>query len=113
MYEYKAKLKRVVDGDTIDFDVDLGFGIHFNERFRLLGVNTPEIYGRNAPEQMSEGLRAKEMVSAMIESAQSIIIRTHKDQKEKYGRYLAEIILDGKVNLNVKLIEQGWAYKEV
>ena len=91
MYEYHAELVRVVDGDTYDLCVDLGFGISFKERFRLKGADTPEVYGSRASE---EGREASAFVKALLEAQPGPLqIRTFKDKKGKYGRYLVDIHL--------------------
>lgn len=81
MYTYKAKVIKVIDGDTIDLTVDVGFSITIKERFRLYGINTPED---------SLGIPAKEYLALLLrELNNEIIITTVK--KEKYGRYLVII----------------------
>lgn len=110
MYEYRARLIRVVDGDTMDVDIDLGFGIHFQERIRLAGINTPETYGvKKDSEEYQLGKQAALFVEDKLEGKE-FIIRTEKDSKGKYGRYIAIIIVDD-VNLNDELVEQKLAEK--
>ena len=87
MYEYKAKVLRVVDGDTMVCEVDLGFSITVTERIRLRGINTPEVRGN----QKKRGLEVKEIVRNMIEGKE-IILQVYK--KGKYGRYIADIVVD-------------------
>lgn len=93
MYEYKAIVKKVVDGDTIDVIIDLGFNIGFGypngERLRLYGVDTPETRTKNKKEK-AKGLKAKVFVKNKIEG-KKILIKTDKDLKGKFGRYLAKI----------------------
>lgn len=116
MYTYRAKLLRAVDGDTLDLLVDCGFGIWFEERFRLYGVDTPEVYGPNA---CPEGTEASEFVRETLEALGPVfMIETIKDRKGKYGRYLADIFLSYNedqepVMLSDYLVENGQAvYKE-
>jgi len=110
MYEYRARLIRVVDGDTMDVDIDLGFGIHFQERIRLAGIDTPETYGvKKDSEEYQLGKQAALFVEDKLEGKE-FIIRTEKDSKGKYGRYIAIIIVDD-VNLNDELVEQKLAEK--
>lgn len=114
MYEYKAKITRVVDGDTIDAEVDLGFGVSFRERFRLARVNTPETYGvKKDSEEYAAGMKAKQAVIALVETYDEVVIQTSKDKKGKYGRYIAEVLfLDGSepaLNLSDYLLEEGLA----
>jgi micrococcal nuclease len=103
-YTYRATLSKVVDGDTVDLYVDCGFGIYTKQRLRLYGINTPEIRGSQRP----QGLAAKEYVIKRFAETQEITVRTIKDRKGKYGRYLAIIYLDGE-NLNEELVTEGHA----
>ena len=90
--EYKnVKLVKVVDGDTFDFLVDVGFDVHVSIRTRLLGYNAPEM-------KTPEGLPAKNIVIELFSTARNLVIQTMKDKKCKYGRYLVIVILDG-INL--------------
>ena len=105
MYEYRAKLDRAVDGDTLDLDVDLGFKMAFNARFRLVGIDTPEVRG---PER-EDGLKATEWIRERLGDREFTIV-TEKDSTGKYGRYLATIFVDG-VNVNKEMVELGIAEK--
>lgn len=102
MYEYSAKILRVIDGDTVEAEVDLGFHLKSTMRFRLAGINTPEM-------NTVEGKKAKSTLLAMIEG-KTVTILTLKDKQEKYGRYLAVIMLDNK-NINDWLVEQNLAVR--
>lgn len=116
MYEYKARLLRVVDGDTYDLEVDCGFKIGFKERFRLSGADTPEVYGSRASE---EGRKASEFVENLLRAQPEwMTIKTVKDRKGKYGRYLVDIVignsehgtpLDRPYMLSAYLVELGYA----
>lgn len=91
MYEYKAFVTRVVDGDTFDAEVQLGFGVMIRQRFRLFGVNAPEVRG----DEREEGRLVKKFLQDAIEGHE-VIVRTFKnkqdkDKQEKYGRYLADV----------------------
>ena len=103
MYEYKATLTRVVDGDTLDLAVSLGFNVCLNERFRLYGINAPEVKGV----EREAGLRATEWLNATI-AGKELAIQTIKDGKEKYGRWLA-IIFAGGANVNEAMVAAGHA----
>ena len=85
MYEYRARLVKVVDGDTVDLSVDLGFYMEGRLRFRLAEIDTPEIRGEERP----EGLKAKAYVEEVLGKAEDIMIRTEK--AGKYGRWIADI----------------------
>jgi micrococcal nuclease len=88
MYEYKFNLLRVVDGDTVDVDIDLGFGIWMRkQRIRLNGVDTPESRTRDL-EEKKFGLLAKEKLIQLL--ANSRVIRTFEDEKGKFGRVLGD-----------------------
>jgi micrococcal nuclease len=107
-YEYDAIVTSVVDGDTIDADVDLGFRMHAKLRFRLLGINAPETYGVSKESaEYQAGLRAKEWLRERVEGRKVLLV-THKDSTEKYGRWLAIVMLDGQ-NLNEQLLSEGLA----
>ena len=104
MYEYRAFVKKVYDGDTITADIDLGFGITMkNQKIRLLNVNAPEVRGKERP----QGLHTKQVVSDFI-LGKDIKIKTHKDKKGKYGRWLAEVWIDDTC-INTWLINEGLA----
>ena len=103
MYQYKAKIIEVYDGDTITAMVDLGF-FHFQQmKFRLYGINTPEIRG----EERAQGMIVRDILRAMILDKE-VTINSYKDKQEKYGRYLANIVIDG-VDVNHWLVTNGHA----
>ena len=90
MYEYRAKIRRVVDGDTVDVDIDLGFGVWLKkQRVRLYGIDTPESRTRDLVEKKF-GLMAKEFLKK--ELADGAVLKTRLDGKGKYGRILGEFI---------------------
>ena len=112
MFEYYVKkVTKVVDGDTIDVDIDLGFDISFSSRVRLAGIDTPESRTSDKAEK-ALGLEAKSYLKHEIESAKSVVIKTEKmDSSEKYGRILGWVFLDGaSVSLNEKMISDGYAW---
>jgi micrococcal nuclease len=112
MYEYHVKnLSKVVDGDTIDVDIDLGFDISFSSRVRLAGIDTPESRTSDKAEK-SLGLEAKEYLKYKLKDAKSITIKTEKmDSSEKYGRILGWIFVDGQdVSVNQQMIDDGYAW---
>ena len=92
MHKYKATLINIVDGDTQDYAVDLGFNIYHQIRVRLNGINTPESRTRDLKEK-EVGLQAKLFVADFLKDNQEIIVETEKSGK--YGRYLAEVYADG------------------
>ena len=104
MYEYVCKVTRVVDGDTVDCILDLGFSILHKCRVRLFGIDTPESRTRDKDEKVRGKLAAKFLKDA-IDNGKKVILRTKlKDSKGKYGRVLGEIIVDD-ININVSMIE--------
>ena len=114
MYQYKAEVLNVVDGDTIDCKIDLGFQVYTKKRIRLARIDTPEIhFVSKDSEEYEKGIESKKFVVKMIGRSDDIIIDTKKvNNKGKYGRYIGEVycIKDGeKINLNDKLLEGGLA----
>jgi micrococcal nuclease len=112
MFEYYVKkVTKVVDGDTIDVDIDLGFDISFSSRVRLAGIDTPESRTTDKMEK-ALGLEAKAYLKSAIDSAKSVVIKTEKmDSSEKYGRILGWVFLNGSdTSLNHKMIEDGYAW---
>lgn len=112
MYEYRVKqVLRVVDGDTIDVDLDLGFNISFTQRVRLAGIDTPESRTTDKYEK-ALGLEVKKKLAELLKSATTIVIRTEKpDSTEKYGRILGWLFLDGsQESVNTALIAGGYAW---
>jgi len=112
MYEYHVKkVNNVVDGDTIDVDIDLGFDISFSSRVRMAGIDTPESRTKDLAEKKL-GLEAKEYVKSKIKDAKEVVIKTEKmDSSEKYGRILGWLFLDGsKVSVNEQMIADGYAW---
>ena len=107
MYEYSAKIRRVVDGDTVDITLDLGFDILYNNRIRLYGIDTPESRTRDL-EEKKLGLAAKERVKELCPVGSTVTVKTTKDGRGKYGRILGEIYVDD-LNVNQQLIKEGHA----
>ena len=112
MYEYFVKnVTNVVDGDTIDVIIDLGFDILFSSRVRLAGIDTPESRTTDKAEKVL-GLEAKEYLKKSLKDAKSVIIKTEKmDSSEKYGRILGWVYVNGEtISLNDKMINDGYAW---
>ena len=109
MYEYKATIRRVVDGDTVDVTLDLGFDILYNNRIRLLGIDTPESRTRDL-EEKKRGLAAKDRVKELCPVGSTVMLKTTKDGRGKFGRILGEIFVEGVVqSVNNLLVEEGHA----
>ena len=109
IYRIKSVLK-VVDGDTIDASIDLGFDISLSKRIRLAGIDTPESRTRDL-EEKALGLESKEWLKKALEGAKDIIIKTEKpDSTEKYGRIIGHLFINDQENsLNNKMIAEGYA----
>lgn len=104
MYNYKAKIIDVYDGDTVTAVVDLGF-LHSQEmKLRLYGIDTPEMRG---PEK-EEGKKVRDILRSMILDKE-VTIRSYKDKQGKYGRYLANIVLEDGLEVNQWLVDNGHA----
>jgi len=111
-YIYRVRqVHNVVDGDTIDVDIDLGFDISLAKRVRLAGIDTPESRTKDAYEKKL-GLESKDWLKHRLEFAKNIIIKTElPDSTEKYGRILGWIYInDEQTSLNEQMIQQGYAW---
>lgn len=99
MYEYKCKILRVVDGDTVDVDIDLGFGVWLRkERVRMMGIDTPESRTRDT-EEKKFGLAAKDFVKSKMPVGSMQVLKTEidksgDDKKGKFGRILGDFLID-------------------
>lgn len=100
-YKYRAEVVRVVDGDTVDAEVDLGFDVKLLARFRLLGINAPE-------KNTQDGMKSLARLAELLPVGSQVVIQTTKDKKEKYGRYLGTFLVDGK-SVNQQLVNEGFA----
>ena len=111
MYEYRARLVKVVDGDTVDIDIDLGFGIWMkDERVRIMGIDTPESRTRDKVEKLfgkAASARVKELLDEDI-ILKTQIARDGEDMKGKYGRILGDFIVGDKMLTDI-LVEEGHA----
>ena len=112
MYEYRVKqVLKIVDGDTIDVVIDLGFDISFTSRVRLAGIDTPESRTTDAREKIL-GVEVKEYLKKALDGATDIVIRTEKaDSSEKYGRILGWLFVNKQTgSLNMELVNKGYAW---
>jgi micrococcal nuclease len=111
-YIYRIRsIHKVVDGDTIDADIDLGFDISLTKRIRLAGVDTPE--SRTTDEKEKKyGLESKEWLKKKVEGAKNILIKTElPDSTEKYGRIIGHLFInDQDTSLNDQMIVEGYAW---
>ncbi len=106
MYEYNAKLIRVIDGDTIDASIDLGFDVWVKKRIRLYGIDAPESRTRDL-EEKKKGIETKERLQALLDANEGAFV-VRSEGVGKYGRCLGVIIIDGD-NINESLVKEGYA----
>ena len=113
MYEYKCKILRVVDGDTVDVDIDLGFGVWMHkERVRMMGIDTPESRTRDRVEK-AFGLASKDRLNELLPVGSTHVLKTEidrsgEDKKGKFGRILGDFLVDAGRCTDI-LIEEGHA----
>ena len=113
MYEYKCKILRVVDGDTVDVDIDLGFGVWMHkERVRMMGIDTPESRTRDKVEK-AFGLASKARLKDLLPIGSIQILKTEidkggEDKKGKFGRILGDFLIDDRRATDI-LVEEGHA----
>ena len=110
MYEYAVKeITKVIDGDTVDVVIDLGFDLSKKERVRLAGIDTPESRTRDAEEKVF-GLEAKAYLKTRLEGCEKLIVKTEKDGK--YGRMLGWFYShEGATSINIEMVEKGYAWE--
>ena len=108
LYHYRAELDRVVDGDTIDVVLDLGFDLHLKARIRCVGINAPESRTRDLVEKQ-KGLEAKRFVEDWLGNCDTIIVQTQLDKKGKFGRILGNILNADGACLNDEMVSLGHA----
>ncbi len=109
MYQYRAKVLRWIDGDTVDLEIDLGFRVRLEQRARLAGLNTPEIHSKDA-EIQSRAIRAAMLCNRLAFPSTFVTINSKKSTADdKYGRWLVEIVIGDGTNLNQELLKQGLA----
>lgn len=109
MYEYHVKeIIKIVDGDTVDLVLDLGFSTFVQQRMRLRGIDTPELSSTNESERIIAN-EAKGYVSVWLINQKKLTVKTFKD--DKYGRIIAEIYGDDSLCLNKILIDNGYAWE--
>jgi micrococcal nuclease len=102
MYQYKCKVLKVIDGDTVDCSVDLGFRISIEMRFRLFGIDAPEM-------RTDAGKASRAKLLELMPVGSELIVNTNKDKQEKYGRYLGTFFDRDGNNVNVRMVMSGHA----
>jgi micrococcal nuclease len=106
-YVYRLKaVAKVVDGDTVDLDLDLGFSITLRQRVRLYGIDAPELRSKD-PIEKAKGLESQAFVTQWFQQPGPVLVRTTKE--EKYGRMLADCYREGAPSLCTELLERGLA----
>lgn len=111
MYEYKVKVIEVIDGDTIDVVIDLGFDIFTNKRIRLAGIDCPESRTIDLHEKKL-GTEAKEYLKQLVGNASNVVVKTlATDTYEKYGRVLGKVYIESSaISVNDLLVSRGYAW---
>jgi micrococcal nuclease len=113
MFEYYVKqVTKIVDGDTIDVVIDLGFDISFTTRVRLAGIDTPESRTKDLAEK-ALGLESKAYLASILKGAENVVIKTEKiNSTEKFGRVLGWLYVNGEIDsVNSEMINKGYAWK--
>jgi micrococcal nuclease len=109
MYQYRAKVNRIIDGDSIVLDIDLGFDVWMNNQsIRIYGIDTPESRTRDLDEK-ARGLMAKKHVEDLLPVGEIVAVNTYKDQGGKFGRILAKITNIEGVDVGLSLLENHLA----
>jgi len=110
MYTYKARLIRVIDGDTVDAEIDLGFGVYMKQRVRLYGINTPDSRSKEQ-EERERGLASKQRLTEIL--TREFIIETILNKRGKFGRILGVLYIETengeRENVNNILVQEGHA----
>ena len=108
-YQFWAQVIHIVDGDTLDLEVALGFELKVKNRFRLLGVDAPEMHGvKHNSSEYKQGVASKKALSTFTPRGAWVEVKTFAHKREKYGRWLCILYKDGK-DINRALIDQGYA----
>ena len=108
MYEYRGRITRVIDGDTVEAEIDLGFHVTLTVTLRLAGINAPETKGTERPRGLAATRFLDSLITDLTGGTRELTVRTQKDVTEKYGRYLA-VLMAGDVNLNDRMRTDGHA----
>jgi len=108
-YQYWGQVARVVDGDTVDLVIDVGFNTTVSNRFRLVKIDTPEMFGvRHDSDEYKRGVKAKQDFEALLPDSGWMEVRVFKSaNREKYGRYLCELFSDGE-SINDAMVNLGY-----
>lgn len=102
LYRYKVRSFKVIDGDTVDLDIDLGFNIYKTSRFRMYGINAPEKSDKEGWKKATDTL-----IELMNQNKDSLVAFTIKDKQDKYGRYLVVLEAGSDLSINIQLLQKG------
>ena len=108
MFEYRARILRVIDGDTVEADLELGFNVSLRTTLRLAGIDTPEVRGPEQQQGRAATAYLKLLLDKLAGPEHEVTVRTQKDRAGKYGRYLADLMV-GSRNLNEAMVLAGHA----
>ena len=108
MFEYRARILRIIDGDTVEAEIDLGFQVSLRATLRLAGIDTPELRGPTHEAGVAAADYLDLLLTKLAGPERQITVRTQKDRTGKYGRYLADLVV-GDRNLNQALVQAGHA----
>lgn len=108
-FTYQADVIKVIDGDTIEVNLDLGFNIRFRTTLRLAEFDAPETFRPKTPEEKERGLACKKELERLLPVGSTVTIRTVKDKKEKYGRYLAHVVTGSGIDVASHLVVLGFS----
>ena len=110
MYQYKATIIKIVDGDTVDVDIDLGFEVWLkNQRIRLYGIDTPESRTSDKTEKVFGKLAAAKVLEFCPIGSNIVLQTKTDDSRGKYGRILGELITEDGTNVNTFLVDNAYA----
>ena len=111
VHEYQATLVRVIDGDTVELDIDLGFHVHVREKIRLADIDAPEVRTRD-PEEKQRGIEARDALEKMLRD-KALIVLTAKDRRS-FSRWVATIYLDHgeeQISVQEEMVSRGFAVR--
>lgn len=110
-YEYWGQVSHIVDGDTFDVGISMGFDLSTQARIRLLGVDTPEIHGvKKRSQEFHHGQASMDYVNTLLKVGDWLELRIRQSAREKYGRWLAVAFMGDGTCLNALLIQRGYRY---
>jgi micrococcal nuclease len=106
-YVRRVVVRNVVDGDTVDVEIDLGWDLYYRERIRLAGINAPEVRTKDQEEKL-DGVRSKEALTQVLAQSDIIMLHSHKFERGKYDRTIGVLYADG-MNVNEFMVANEFA----